>query len=155
MCSESCVESTRSKSLETDCCEHIPLPHSVNQTGIEIYPKNREIKTTTKIKHNSPEIVAKIAEECQWQLIDIHIVQDLNIVTKKNESFNNYLDLPGAIMMENKVKAVIVPLVMGALGISSKWLKTCIDISIPNIIGCVEISINMRNASILKDVLSF
>ena len=56
-------------------------------------------------------------------------------------------------MMENKVKAVIVLLVMGALGIASKRLKTCIDISIPNITGCVEISTNMRNASILKDVL--
>ena len=60
----------------------------MNQTGIEIYPKNREIKTTTKIKHNRPEIVAKIAEECQWQLIDIYIVQDLNIIIKKNERFN-------------------------------------------------------------------
>ena len=74
----------------------------MNQTGVKIYRKNREIKTTTKIKHNWPEIVAKIAEECQWQLIDIHIVQDLNIVIKKNERFNNYLDLPCAIMIENK-----------------------------------------------------
>ena len=59
----------------------------MNQTGIEIYPKNREITTTTKIKHSRPEIVAKI-EECQWQLIDIYIVQDLNIIIKKNERFN-------------------------------------------------------------------
>ena len=95
----------------------------MNQTGIEIYPKNKEIKTTTKIKHNRPEIVAKIAEECQWQLIDIYIyiyiyiyiVQDLNIVIKKNERFNNYLHLPGAVMIENKVEAEIVSLVMGAL----------------------------------------
>ena len=57
-------------------------------------------------------------------------------------------------MIENKVKAEIVLLVMGALGIASKRLKTCIDISIPNITGCVEMSINMRNASILKGVLS-
>ena len=126
----------------------------MNQTEVKIYPKNREIKTTTKIKHNRPEIVAKIAEESQWQLIDVHIVQDLNIVIKKNERFNNYLDLPCAIMIENKVKAVIAPLVMGALAIAPKRLKTCLDISIPNITGCVEISTNMRNASILKDVLS-
>ena len=95
----------------------------MNQTGVKIYRKNREIKTTTKIKHNWPEIVAKLAEECQWQLIDIYIVQDLNIIIKKNERFNNYLDLPGAIMIENKVKAEIVPLVMGALGIDS-WFET-------------------------------
>ena len=57
-------------------------------------------------------------------------------------------------MIENKVKAVIAPLVMGALGIASKRLKTCFDISILNITGCVEISTNMINASILKDVLS-
>ena len=43
---------------------------------------------------------------------------------------------------------------MGALGIASKRLKTCFDISILNITGCVEISTNMINASILKDVLS-
>ena len=59
----------------------------MNQTGIEIYPKNREIKTTTKIKHSRPEIVAKIAEECQWQLIDIYIFQGGNIAIKKNERF--------------------------------------------------------------------
>ena len=126
----------------------------MNLTGIEIYSKTREIKTTTKIKHSRPEIVANIAEEYQWQLTDIHTVLDLNIVIMKNERFNNYRDLPGAIMIENKVKAVIVLLVMGASGIASKRLKTCIDISIPNITGRVEISTNMRNASILKDVLS-
>ena len=57
-------------------------------------------------------------------------------------------------MIENKLKAETVLLVMGALGIASKRLKTCIDIGIPNITCCVEISTNMRNASILKDVLS-
>ena len=57
-------------------------------------------------------------------------------------------------MIENKVKAEVAPLVMGALGVASKRLKTCIDIGIPNITGCVENSTNMRNASILKDVFS-
>ena len=57
-------------------------------------------------------------------------------------------------MIENKLKAEIVLLVMGALVIAPKRLKTCINIGIPNITGCVEISTNMRNASILKDVLS-
>ena len=56
----------------------------MNQTRIEIHPKNREIKTTTKIKHNRPEIVAKIPGERKWQLIDIPIAQDLKNLIKKN-----------------------------------------------------------------------
>ena len=35
----------------------------MNQTGIKIYPKDREIKTTTKIKHGRPEIVIMIKGE--------------------------------------------------------------------------------------------
>ena len=108
----------------------------MNQTRIEIHPKNREIKTTTKIKHNRPEIVAKIPGERKWQLIDIPIAQDLKNLIKKNEKFNKYIDLPGANMIEHKVKTVIVPLVIEALGVFSKRLKICIDIGIPNIIAC-------------------
>ena len=50
----------------------------MNLIGIEIYSKNREIKTATKIKHSRPEIAAKIPEEYQWQVTDIHTVLDQN-----------------------------------------------------------------------------
>ena len=46
--------------------EHVPLPYTVTQTGLEIL-WDVEIKTTTKIKHNRPDIVAKMLEEGKWQ----------------------------------------------------------------------------------------
>ena len=61
--------------------EHVPLPHTATQTEIEIL-WDVEIKTTTKIKHNIPDIVVKMPEEREWQLIDIAIPQDHNIVNK-------------------------------------------------------------------------
>ena len=83
--------------------EHVPLPHTATQTGIEIL-WDVEIKTTTKIKHNIPDIVVKMPEEREWQLIDIAIPQDHNIVNKENEKVNKYIDLTSAIRTEHKVK---------------------------------------------------
>ena len=47
--------------------EHVPLPHTLTQTGIEIL-WNVEIKTTTNIKHNTPDIFVKMPGERKWQL---------------------------------------------------------------------------------------
>ena len=61
--------------------EHVPLPHTVTQTGIEILWVVK-IKVTTKIKHNRPNIVVKMPGERKWQLTDIAIPQDHNKVSK-------------------------------------------------------------------------
>ena len=69
--------------------EHAPSPYTVTQTGIEIL-WDAEIKTTTQIKHNRPDIVVKMPEARKWKLIDIAIPQDHNIVIKENEKVNKY-----------------------------------------------------------------
>ena len=108
----------------------------MNQTGIKIYPKDREIKTTTKIKHDRPEIVVMIKGERKQQLINIPIPQDHNIVIKENEKVNECKELTGAIRTEQKVKTETVTLVIGALGSVSKQIKISVDvIDAPNIIG--------------------
>ena len=90
-----------------------------------------------------------------WQLIDITIPQDPNMVSKENEKVITYVDVASVIRAERKVKTKIVLLVIWALGIVSKRLKTYIDvIGIPNIIGSAQISINMSTARIFRDVLS-
>ena len=75
--------------------EHVPLPYTMTQTGTEIL-WDVEIKTTTKIKHNRTDIVVKIPEEMKWQLIDIAIPQDHNIVSMENEKVSKYIDLASA-----------------------------------------------------------
>ena len=62
-------------------------------------------------------------EERKWQLIDIPIPQDHNIVSKENEKANKYIDLASAIRTEHKVRTKIVPLVIGALGSVSNSSK--------------------------------
>ena len=68
-------------SQETGRYEHVPLPRMVTQTETEIL-WDVEIKVTTKIKHNRPNIVVKMPGERKWQLTDIAIPQDHNKVSK-------------------------------------------------------------------------
>ena len=53
-------------------------------------------------------------EERKWQLIDIAIHQDDNIVSKENEKVSKYIDLANIMRTEHKVKTEIVPLAIGA-----------------------------------------
>ena len=67
----------------------------------------------------------------------------------------NRLGLANVIRTEHKVKAEIVPLLIGALGSVSKQRKTYIDIiCIPNIICSTQISTITSADRILRDVLS-
>ena len=52
-------------------------------------------------------------EERNWQLIDIAIPQNYNIISKDNEKINKYIDLAIVIRTERKVKTEIIPLVTG------------------------------------------
>ena len=100
-----------------------------------------EIKITTKIKHSRPDIVAKVPGERKWQLINIAIPLDQNIVSKENEKVNKYIDLASVIRTRHKVKTKIVPLVIGALGsVSERLKKYIVVIGIPNIFGSPQIS---------------
>ena len=93
--------------------------------------------------------------ERKWQLIDIAIPQDHNIVSKENEKVNKYIGLASVIRTEHKVKTEIFPPLIGALRYVFKQLKTYIDvIGIPHIIGSAQISTITSTARILKDVLS-
>ena len=52
-------------------------------------------------------------EERNWQLIDIVIPQNYNIISKDNEKINKYIDLAVVIRTERKVKTEVIPLVTG------------------------------------------
>ena len=52
-------------------------------------------------------------EERNWQLIDIVIPQNHNIISKDNEKINKYIDLAIVIRTERKVKTEVIPLVTG------------------------------------------
>ena len=56
-----------------------------------------EVNTTTKIKHNRPDIVINMPGENKWQLIDTAIPKDNNIVSKRNEKVNKYIELASVI----------------------------------------------------------
>ena len=62
--------------------------------------------------------------EVKWQLINITIPQDHNIVSKENEKVNKYMDLTSIIRTEHKINREIFSLVIGVLGSVSKQLKT-------------------------------
>ena len=76
--------------------EHVPLPCTVTQTGIEIF-SYVEIKSNIKIKYNRHDIVVRMPEERKWLLIDIAILQGHNIVSKEKEKFSKYVDVASVI----------------------------------------------------------
>ena len=55
--------------------KHVPLSHTVNQTGNQIL-WDVKINATTRIKHSRPNIGLKVPGEGKWQLIDLAILQE-------------------------------------------------------------------------------
>lgn len=92
-------------------------------------------------------------EERNWQLIDIVIPQNYNIISKDNEKINKYIDLAVVIRTERKVKTSYSAC-NRALGSFFKQPKTDINVivGIPNIIVSAQISNIASTARILKDV---
>ena len=126
----------------------------VTQTGLEIL-WCVEIKTTTKINHNKPNIVVKMPRRRKWQLIDIAIIQDHNIVSKENEKINKYIDLAGIIKTEHKVKTEIVPLIQEVWVVfRNNSNHTLFLLVSQTIISSTEISSIMSTAKTLRDDLS-
>lgn len=62
-------------------------------------------------------------EERNWQLIDIVIPQNYNIISKDNEKINKYIDLAIVIRTERKVKTEVIPLVTGLWEAFSNYPK--------------------------------
>ena len=97
------------------------------------------IQTDKVIEYRRPYIVCidKIAKS--YLIIDIAIPEDQNIIVKEQGKIPNYQDLPVELGKLRKLKAEVVPVVIGALDTISHHLKFYINkIYIPIVTSCLQ-----------------
>ena len=132
--------------------DHVPPPSCISNAGVELI-WNKPIITTTKVKHNIPDIVIK--SSAKWILIDIAVPKDHRVKEKHAEKIQKYVDLAGVIRIEHNVETSIVPIIVGALGaIPVELEKYLNELDLPDVSGSIQISTITSTARILRDVLS-
>ena len=55
-------------------------------------------------------------EENMWYIVDFAIPMDHHVKEKEEEKIDKYMDLAAEVRRQFRVKTVIVPIVLGALG---------------------------------------
>ena len=112
------------------------------------------IQTDKEIEHGRPDIVVINKEKRECKIIDIAVPGDQNIKVKKLENITKYQELRLQVQKLWDVKATVIPIVAGALGIVSEepenHLKT---IGIPIVISCLQKAPLLGTALILRRVV--
>ena len=112
------------------------------------------VQTDKEIEHGRPDIVVINKEKRECKIIDIAVPGDQNIKVKKLENITKYQELRLQVQKLWDVKATVIPIVAGALGIVSEepenHLKT---IGIPIVISCLQKAPLLRTALILRRVV--
>ena len=84
------------------------------------------IQTDHAIQHRRPGIVVLYKNERKCHLIDTAVPGDKRIELKEQEKIDNYTELRHEVKkIWNLPQVVVVPVVVGALGVTSKRLKEC------------------------------
>ena len=113
------------------------------------------IYTDKVLKHNRPDITLVHKDTWDWTLIDIAVPADQNIIRTEEERVEKYQDLAFEIRrIHGASKVTVIPIVIGALGSTSKRAKTWYDkLGVPEFIGRVQLSAILGTAHLLRKVL--
>ena len=114
-----------------------------------------QVHTDKTIKANKPDIIIKDKQEKTCLLIDMAIPSDRNTSVKVAEELSKYKDLEIEITKMWGLKTIIVPVVIGALGVVKKGIRKHID-KIPGKINITELQkiALLGSSHILRKVLS-
>ena len=87
-------------------------------------------------------------------MVDVAVPDDRNIVRTEAWKIERYQELAFEVRRIHHVEVVVVPLVMGAIGIGSKDFERWQDcLGIPDITGCARMSALLGTAHILRNML--
>ena len=118
------------------------VPNVVMETG------NR------KVSYNIPDVVVIDREEKTWYIVDFAISMDHHVKEKK-EKVDKYIDLAAEVRRQFRVKIVIVPIALGALGtIPAKLSESLKILEIEDVIGSLQTDILISTTAILRRVLN-
>ena len=144
------------KKFLTDCNEkwflHEPEPVQENERCKWLW--DFTIQTDKVLEHWRPDIVVIDKGKKECIIIDFAVPEDQNITAKEQERTTKYQNLLIEVEKQWDVKAVVVPIVVGALGTVSKELgKLLKRIDIPLVIPCLQKDALLGTAFILRRVL--
>jgi hypothetical protein len=113
------------------------------------------VQTDRTIPNNKPDIIIRDNEKAACMLIDVAISVDGNVIKKEAEKILKYKDLTIEIQRVWNVKAMVIPVVIGATGTISKSFRKYVS----NIPGNRDVKILQKTAvlgtaHILRKVLT-
>ena len=135
---------------------HLEVPDGVRRSDdgmIEIW-WDQKVVTPTKFEANRPDMMIVDRRSKEWFMVDFAVPFDANVAKKEEEKIGKYKDLAAEVARMNTVKVVVVPIVVGALGVVSKdllgWLKV---LGVGDVVGGLQTAAVIGTAAILKKVL--
>ena len=133
------------------------VPNVVTETDdgkVTIY-WDKPIKTDRKVSYNRPDVVVIDREENTWYIVDFAIPMDHHVKEKEEEKIDKYMDLAAEVRRQFRVKTVIVPIVLGALGtVPAKLSKSLEKLEIDDVIGSLQTAVLISTTAILRRVLN-
>ena len=134
--------------------EEVPDPvRKSADSKIEIW-WDQKVVTPTVLEHSRPDLVVIDHEKRKHTLVDFSVPFDPNVVKKEDEKIQKYGRLATEISRMKKVQVETIPVVVGALGVVSKRLKSWLEqLGIPDMIGGLQTATIIGSAAILRKVL--
>ena len=112
---------------------------------------NFDIETDQEIEARSPDIVIINKKEKTCKIIDIAVPADHNVTKKELEKITKYENLRREVERLWKVRAEIVPVVVGALGTMSRQLRRWLNkLEAENTVWSLQEQALCGTASIVK-----
>ena len=129
------------------------VPNVVTETDdgkVTIY-WNKPIKTDKKVNYNRPDMIMIDREENTWHIVDFAIPMDHHVKEKEEEKIDKYMELASEVRRQYRVKTVIVPIALGALGtVPAKLSKSLEKLELDDIIGSLQIAVLTSTAAIFR-----
>ena len=90
-------------------------------------------------------------EENTWYIVDFKIPMDHCVKEKEEEKIDKYMDLAAEVGRQFRVKTVIVPTVLGALGtVPAKLSKLIEKLEVEDMIESLETVVLISTTAILR-----
>ena len=88
-------------------------------------------------------------------IADFAIPMDHHVKEKEEEKIDKYMDLAAEVRRQFRVKTVIVPIVLGALGaVPAKLSKSLEKLEIDDVIGSLQTVVLISTTAILRRILN-
>ena len=114
---------------------------------------DKPTKTDRKVSYNKPDVVVICREENTWYIVDFAIPTDHHVKEKKEEKIHKYMDLAAEVRRQFRVKTVIIPIFLGALGtVPAKLSKSLEKLETDDVIGSLQTAVLISTTAILKRV---